>query len=197
MDLTTEDNREAFVIRHREMGWTFPKITAAYNAQVPEEYRRTKQMIGLIYKRVHGASRLTPMQRFMQSWMPVTESGCWIWMKKLNMDGYGTFGTGEGAETMPAHRWAYEQFVGPVPAELTMDHLCRVRCCVNPAHLEPVTPRENVLRGIGPAARRAKQTHCLRGHELAGENLYLYKAGRHCRTCMRVYQERYRKGRAA
>jgi hypothetical protein len=82
------------------------------------------------------------------------------------------------------HRVVYEALVKPIPVGLVLDHLCRVRHCVNPAHLEPVTQRENVLRGeTAPAANKAK-THCVRGHPFSGQNLILRKSGvRECRTC--------------
>jgi len=91
-----------------------------------------------------------------------------------------------------AHRYSYEAFVGPIPEGLTLDHLCRVRNCVNPEHLEPVSLKENLLRGDSSPAHNARKTHCMRGHALSGDNLYInpgtgYRA---CRTCLR---ERARK----
>ena len=78
-----------------------------------------------------------------------------------------------------AHRVAYELQVGPIPVGLQLDHLCRVRSCVNPAHLEPVTSAENTRRGL-----RAMKTHCPQGHPYAGENLLIRPTGqRRCRTC--------------
>src|SRR5690348_8963192 len=91
--------------------------------------------------------------------------GCILWSSTLTHDGYGRFYT-EGKIVM-AHRFAYEALVGPIPEGLQMDHLCRVRSCVNPRHLEPVTARENALRGIGPAVKFGKRTHCGRGHPYA------------------------------
>lgn len=79
---------------------------------------------------------------------------CWIWTGYTSRLGYGIFGPGGRSVTMPAHRWSYEHFVGPVPDGLELDHLCRVRRCVNPLHLEAVTHRENCLRAV--AARRPR-----------------------------------------
>jgi HNH endonuclease len=115
-------------------------------------------------------------------------TGCWIWQRKcMKRDRYGLMTVAK--RTRLAHRVAYEAFVGPIPDGLQLDHLCRNRPCVNPAHLEPVTSRENVLRSpIAQAALNAAKTHCPRGHEYTSENTYLcgpYKRWRLCRRCMR------------
>ena len=91
------------------------------------------------------------------------DDACWSWLGARSQTGYGRFWV--DGKTVKAHRWAYEHLVGPIPDGLTIDHLCRVRSCVNPAHLEPVSNRVNVLRGDAPAARNARKTHCVRGHE--------------------------------
>src|SRR5512144_125133 len=93
-------------------------------------------------------------------WKKVEKRGddeCWEW-KAYRKDGYGLFAY-YGAHIM-AHRWSYERAHGPIPRHLTLDHLCRNRMCVNPAHLEVVTIRENTLRGFGPSANNARKTHC-------------------------------------
>jgi Flp pilus assembly pilin Flp len=116
----------------------------------------------------------------------------WLWRGSLATKGYGRLRL-DGVKVL-AHRASYEAYVGPIPEGLTIDHLCRVRACVKPAHLEAVTMRENVLRGIGPAAIHARQTHCKRGHLLAGEHVYQSPEGhRRCRTCqLEAHAERYR-----
>lgn len=114
---------------------------------------------------------------------------CWIW-KKPSGSGYGRLSLGaEGVERkskyVQAHRWSYEWYVGPIPEGFDIDHLCRVRACVNPDHLEAVTHRENVLRGIGPSAIHAAQTHCIHGHEFTPENTKIRSdGGRRCLACL-------------
>jgi hypothetical protein len=110
-------------------------------------------------------------------------TGCWEWTAAKYKDGYGNFRFDE--HNHRAHRLSYEYLVGPIPAGLVIDHLCRNIVCVNPDHLEPVTPRENILRGQTLPAANARKTHCAHGHPLSGPNLYLEpKNGkRHCRIC--------------
>jgi hypothetical protein len=107
---------------------------------------------------------------------------CWVWTGSRGSNGYGQFFF-EG-RLRKAHRVSYAMAVGPIPTGLDLDHLCRNRACVRPSHLEPVTRRENLIRGAGFIAKQAAQTHCLRGHPLFGENLYRRANGkRECRVC--------------
>lgn len=121
----------------------------------------------------------------------IQPSGCWEWQGWTNDQGYGYI-TLDG-RSVRAHRHFYEKHVGPIPKDMVLDHLCRNRVCVNPKHLEQVTSRENTLRGIGPAARRAAQTHCVSGHEFTTTNTHIRPNGtRRCRECDRLQKKRNR-----
>jgi hypothetical protein len=112
--------------------------------------------------------------------------GCWLWTGPLDHGGYGTFRFERQRKlyVLMAHRIAYEQIIGPIPDGLVLDHLCRVRNCCNPHHLEPVTRGENVLRGDSPNARSARATHCPQGHPYDEANTYRTPNGtRQCRIC--------------
>jgi len=143
-----------------------------------------------------------PLSERLMEKVRVEPSGCWVWTACLS-NGYGIFYGGVGRSSR-AYRLSYEEHVGPIPDGLCLDHLCRNRACVNPAHLEPVTSRENTLRGESHIARQAAQTHCLHGHPLSGDNLYAKKRGsstiRICRECDnkagREWKRKNRKSRA-
>jgi hypothetical protein len=106
-------------------------------------------------------------------------SGCWPWLAATT-NGYGV--AWDGDRQVPAHRLMYELLVGPIPAGLELDHLCRNHGCVRPDHLEPVSHAENVRRGESGAHQRRK-THCPQGHEYTEENTYQYRGWRVCRQC--------------
>jgi hypothetical protein len=128
-----------------------------------------------------GNRRVPVADRF---WPNVDQTAdCWLWRGAVGYDGYGR--TSDLQRRMMAHRVAYEMLVGPIPAGLVLDHLCRVRHCVNPAHLEPVTQRENIRRGAGLAARNASKTHCPRNHPYDEANTAYRQGYRHCRACER------------
>jgi hypothetical protein len=118
-------------------------------------------------------------------------STCWNWSGAPNCNGYGRRGISKKKELL-AHRLMYELLVGPIPPGLTLDHICRNRMCVNPAHLEPVTNKVNILRGESPAAKNARKTHCPKGH-LFDETNTLWERqrsgalGRKCKTCKYEY----------
>jgi hypothetical protein len=140
---------------------------------------------------MHKASRgLTIEQRLIRLSEMDTETGCRVWTGAVVASGYGKISLPAGR--VGAHRVAYETWVGQLPQGMTVDHLCRNRRCINPAHMEAVHGRANTLRGEGMTAKRARQTHCKRGHELTGGNVYLWRTSRICRTCRRERDERKR-----
>ena len=133
------------------------------------------------------------LARFL-TWVEVQPNGCWRWKGKPTPGGYGRFSF-DGTRP-PAHRVAYEHYVKAIPKGLDLDHLCHTRdkacpggnscphrLCVNPAHLEPVTRRENLLRGRSQVAANAAKTHCPQGHPYDEANIYWHRGNRHCRIC--------------
>jgi hypothetical protein len=137
------------------------------------------------------------LERFEERVLRIPFHSCWEWDGARMPNGYGkwTFSKETGKSRL-AHRIAYELFVGPIPAGLQIDHLCRNRGCVNPAHLEAVPGVVNNRRGNSLSAQRRRQTHCKRGHLFDHKNTYL-KPGtdyRICRRCMALWQMSRRKG---
>jgi hypothetical protein len=124
------------------------------------------------------------------------ETGCWLWLGAKNHKGYGILCVAR--KRVKAHRATYEALRGPIPPALQPDHLCRVRACVNPWHCEPVTRRENILRGVSFVALNARKTHCIRGHEFTVDNIMpMPGGGRRCRACHRSHRARWKKRRRA
>ena len=122
--------------------------------------------------------RLSPVEYTVNQ-----ETGCWEWQRYVGPNGYGV-----AMGQVLAHRHMYERLVGPIPDGLVLDHLCRVRHCVNPAHLEAVTQRENLLRGEGVVGRNYRKTHCVNGHAFDDDNTIREADGsRRCVTCRRAH----------
>lgn len=128
------------------------------------------------------------LDRFAEK-IALTDSGCIEWLAGTNGVGYGVvhLQPSDGSRKTYAHRWSYEHHNGPIPDGLHLDHLCRNTLCVNPDHLEPVTPRVNVVRGVSSPAMNARKTRCHADHPLNGDNLYVTPSTgyRHCRECAR------------
>lgn len=118
-------------------------------------------------------------------------NGCWLWTRSLNSQGYGKICVGN-SETKLVHRVAYEIFKGPIGNGMELDHLCRNPRCCNPDHLEPVSHRENMLRGKTVGAANAIKTHCKNGHELNEANAYRFGVKRLCRICRAAAEQRRR-----
>lgn len=121
---------------------------------------------------------------------------CWEWLGSLNSAGYGRI-RADGVEWL-AHRFAYTHLVKTIPDGMVIDHLCRNRICVNPAHLEVVTSKINTLRGESFAAKNAVASACIRGHEFTAANTRITASTGHrqCRTCRRDFNKRFRATRA-
>lgn len=120
---------------------------------------------------------------------------CWLWTGKVGRDGYGRFSV--KSRWHMAHRWVYEHTVGPIPDRLEIDHLCQVKLCVNPLHLEAVTRRENMHRQPRIAARMA-QTECKRGHPFTEANTGRDSRGnRFCRACHAAGTRAYKAAKRA
>lgn len=120
---------------------------------------------------------------------------CWTWLGKPANTGYGQIGFGyPNRKVRNSHRVVYELLVGGIPEGKQLDHLCRNRLCVNPEHLEPVTQKENLLRGDTIPAKNKAKTHCVRGHEFTPANTGDYggRGGRQCKRCVYIRQKQYR-----
>lgn len=117
----------------------------------------------------------------------VDEHGCWIWLKSLCRDGYARSGTRR--RSSQAHRVYFENHRGPIPKGKEIDHLCRVRNCVNPQHMEPVLHKENLMRGESFSAINSAKTQCIHGHSLSGSNLKIEThRGQKRRVCWKCRQ---------
>jgi hypothetical protein len=126
----------------------------------------------------------TPLDLFMAK-VSIQQNRCWLWTGGKARGGYGKFSS--RGKTRLAHRYAYEQFIAAIPPGKQLDHLCRNRACCNPLHLEPVTCKENLMRGNTLQRENAAKTECPKGHAYTEENTYRYPDGRRrCIACRRI-----------
>lgn len=120
---------------------------------------------------------MTPPLELLLAKVDITVDGCWLWLGATTTAGYGVTNAGL------AHRLTYEYFIGPIPEDRLLDHVCRNPSCVRPDHLDVVTHRENVLRGVGVTAVNALKTECDRGHAFTEANTRIWRGRRVCRAC--------------
>lgn len=137
----------------------------------------------------------TPEERFLAKILkPDGENGCWRFDGFHMKNGYARFGVAVGVSAL-AHRFSYELAHGvtlpPKASGMELDHLCRNRWCVNPAHLELVTKAENIRRGEAGVLRQPK-THCPHGHPYDESNTHIWNGRRFCKECGRLANRRYR-----
>lgn len=135
---------------------------------------------------VHHGPQMVPLELRIWPRIKPVANGCWLWTGALTDTGYAVLSRlKKHGKSVLVHRWVYEQLIGAIPDGLQIDHLCRTPPCMNPLHMEPVTMKENILRGTSPAAQRARWTHCIRGHRFTIENTRIDSDGhRLCRTCI-------------
>lgn len=163
--------------------------------------RGTVMSCGCYALEVRSRPRRTPMDA-LTSYHKVLANGCWQWTRKIDAGGYGRISVKQNGKMRHAlvHRVAYEEFVGPIPDGMDLDHLCHThdpscaggkrcphRSCINPEHLEPVSKLENVLRGKSFSAINKNKSICSRGHLFTEENTRKTPDGRRrCLICMRA-----------
>jgi hypothetical protein len=141
-----------------------------------------------------GARHAPAPVRFWRYVEPSAITGCWYWTGATVPDGYGHFRSADGTLIL-AHRFSYQYFTGAISKGLQLDHLCRVRNCVQPAHLEPVTNAENLRRSpLNQTSLFLARTHCSHGHEYTEANSGWWAGRRCCRLCEKLRRRRWRAG---
>jgi len=140
-----------------------------------------------------GRPRRDPLERVLAR--VEQHHGCWIWTGPRSDGGYGSLTV--NGQHRAAHRVLYERMIGPIAAGLQLDHLCRNRACVNPMHLDPVTCRENMRRGVSFTGHHAKQTSCIHGHPFDEANTIVWRGHRLCRACRKAISAKQSAARKA
>lgn len=169
--------------RHREYYQSVrnnPELWSLYLQKCKLRYAAKRLAMGFGPKQ-----KLTPWEMCRDRYVPEPNTGCWLWLGFVGTDGYGrvSFRTPKGV-SRSAHRFFYTMRYGEIPLNLQIDHKCRVRSCVNPDHLEAVSARENVLRGIGLTANNARKLKCPNGHEYGYRKIgNRSRAARYCWRC--------------
>lgn len=148
------------------------------------------------------------LERFRGKYIVHPQTKCWIWTGAMIPNGYGSVQDPSLNRQIGAHRASHLLFKGPIPAGFEVDHLCRVRRCVNPDHLEAVLHSENVRRGLSPGImaafnkrRAAEKTHCPNGHRYSQENTYIQVSSRDgeyrvCKICRTAASDRFKAKKA-
>jgi hypothetical protein len=136
------------------------------------------------------------LERFLEKFKVNLKTGCWEWTSTCAGAGYGILFSHHvkgKVRFVYAHRFSYQQFVGPIPEGQEIDHICKNKKCVFYKHLRTVTHRENMLSGDTVAGHFAKRTHCIRGHEFTKENTHIHSKGyRVCKACWSFYHKKYK-----
>ena len=166
-----------------------PSVGVGLVANRPGDGVDDSEVVGTVPLAASGSSSI--VDRFWTSIeFPPFSNGCWLWLGAVNHSGYGRL-YAERRDSR-AHRVAYEICVGPIPSGMVIDHLCRNKRCVNPAHLEAVTQGENVRRDHASRFVHRYASHCRHGHPLTAENVYWRGTRRECRQCRRIGDARRR-----
>jgi len=150
------------------------EIAKIFNVSITPVFAVLKKM-GIVRKNIV----IRDIKKYILSRIIIDEKGCWNYKHGLQSNGYARI------NNKKAHRVSYEVFKNSIPENLTIDHLCGNKICVNPDHLEPVTFKENNRRSNSVSAINARKTHCIHGHKLSGENMKIYNGKRKCLVCLK------------